>query len=363
VVQHGRERTADQNPLLAELLDHALHRAIAQADHEEVGLRRNDRVAPRLEHLRGLVAHVEDLGLDVGLGGLVLQRGHGAPLGEHVDAVGRVDAHVAHHLRRRDRVADAHGGQRRDLREGAGHDDRAAFLHVGNRGAIGRIVHEVVVGLVDQHRHVLRDVVEQVLDFLGGDDRAGRVVRVAHVDEADVARVAIRRLDHLADVLPVVLGQRDLNGVGLHVGRLLEDAGVRRADAQHLLPGPEIGRGHHVQALARPGGQQDVLAPDAVVIGNDLHDVAVRVAVAVGVLPGVVHGLHDRRWRAIVVLVAGQLDEGVVLGLAARELRGLPLREQFGIGTKTQGADGSGHSPYKLTTRKRRPDVHTPSRK
>ncbi len=101
VVEHRRERTADEDALLAELLDHALHRAVAEADHEEVGLRRNRRVAPRLEHLRGVVAHADGLGLDVGLRRRILERRHRAPLGQHVDAVRRVDAHVADHLRRR----------------------------------------------------------------------------------------------------------------------------------------------------------------------------------------------------------------------------------------------------------------------
>ena len=53
-----------------------------------------------------------------------------------------------------------------------------------------------------------------------------------------VAGVAVRHFNHLADVLAVVLGQRQLNGVGLDVGGLLEHARVRRADANHLQPRP-----------------------------------------------------------------------------------------------------------------------------
>ena len=222
-----------------------------------------------------------------------------------------------------------------------------------DRGAVGRIVDEVVVCLIDQHRHVLRDVIEQVLDFLGRDHCAGRVVRIAHVDEANFARVAVGRLDHRADVLPVILGQRDLNRIGLHVAGLLEHAGVGGADAQHLLARPEVGGGDHVETFTGAGGQQHVLALDAVVIGNDLDDVAVRVAVTVRVLERVLHGLHHRRRRSVVVLVARQLDEGVVLSFSAGELCCLPLREQFSSRTQAKGANGSGHASHKLTTRKR----------
>ena len=58
VVQHRRERTADQDAALAELFNHRLHRAIAEVHHEEVGLRRNHRVAPAVEDLAGVVAQL-----------------------------------------------------------------------------------------------------------------------------------------------------------------------------------------------------------------------------------------------------------------------------------------------------------------
>ena len=64
--------------------------------------------------------------------------------------------------------------------------DRAAFVHVRHRRRVVRIVDVVVIRLVDQHRHAGRQAVEQLLDLLLGDDRAGRVVRVADVDEAEL---------------------------------------------------------------------------------------------------------------------------------------------------------------------------------
>ena len=95
-------------------------------------------------------------------------------------------------LGRRDAVAQAHGGQRRDLGERPADDDGPSLEHVLHRRLVVRAVDEVVVGLVDEHRHVLRDAVEQLLDLRLRDDHPGRVVRVDDVDEPDFRGALVR---------------------------------------------------------------------------------------------------------------------------------------------------------------------------
>ena len=236
--------------------------------------------------------------------------------------------------------------------------DRPPFEHVGHRGAVRRIVDEMMVGLVDEDRHVLRDAVEQLLHFLGRHHDAGGVVRVAEVYEAKLAGVLVGGFDHHADVLAVVLGERQLDRLGLDVRRVLVHRRIRRVDAEHLLAALQERRPDDLQHFARPGGEQDVLGLDAMMVGDGLHDVAIRVAVPVRVLPRVGHRLHDRLGRSPVVLVARELREGVVLRVAALELCRAALREQPRRRPKPYGTHGRGDSCKESTARKVMPDVH-----
>ena len=217
----------------------------------------------------------------------------------------------------RHRVADAHGGHRRDLRERARDDDRAPFVHVRHRGRVVRVVDVVVIRLVDQHRHAGGQAVEQLLDFLLGDDHAGRVVRVAEVDEPDLAGALLRHVDDLVHVLAEVGRQRQLDRLGLDGRRVLVDRVVGRLDAEHLLAAEEERGADDLEHLAGAGGEHHVLRLDAVELRNRLLQAGARIAVAAGVLPGAFHRLHHRVGNAPVVLVAGELRHRVVL------LRGL----------------------------------------
>ena len=96
-------------------------------------------------------------------------------------------------FRRRDGVAEPHAGQRRDLRERARDDHRPAFDDVRHRRRVVRIVNEVVIGLVDQDRHVVWQAVQERRIFALRDDDAGRVVGIAEIDEADLTVVPFRR--------------------------------------------------------------------------------------------------------------------------------------------------------------------------
>ena len=256
----------------------------------------------------------------------------------------------------RDRVAEPHPGERRDLRERPRDDHRAPFEHVRHRRRVVRIVDEVVIRLVDQHRHVLRDAVEQLLHFLLRHDDAGRVVRVAQIDQPDLARVIVRGLDHRRDVLAIVLAERQLDRGRLDARRVLVDRAVGRLDAEHLLAVLQERGADDVERFAGAGRQQDALILDAVMLRDFLEDVAVRVAVAVGVLPGVVHRLHHRLGRAVVVLVARQLRERVVVVHRApgprRGTRGaLRLREQVDVGPNPQVTDGGGDATDEIPAR------------
>ena len=87
-----------------------------------------------------------------------------------------------------------------------------------------------------------------------------------------------------------------------------------------------------------------------------LEDVAVGIAVPVGVLPGVVHRLHHRLGRAVVVLVARELRERVVVVERAPGPRrgaggALRLREQVDLGPHPQITDGGGDAAHETPAR------------
>ena len=213
-----------------------------------------------------------------------------------------------------------------------------------------------------RNRHRLRDALDHLLHVGGADHHAGRVVRVAQVEQADRRRVLVGLADHRVEVLLVVLQQRHLDALGLDLGGVLVDRGVGRVGADDLLAAGQERLADDLEDLAGARSQQDVLGLDAVVRGDLLDDVAIRIAVAVGVLPGVVHRLHHVLRRSEVVLVAGQLGESVVLSLATTELGGLALREQLAARPQAESAHGRGDPSEKAPTRKWLPDVHESSR-
>ena len=101
---------------------------------------------------------------------------------------------------------------------------------------------------------------------------AGGVVRVADVDEPELARVLLRRVDDHADVLAIVAGQRQLDRLRLDVRGVLIDRAVRGLDAEHLLAAEKEGRADDLQHLARARREHDVLRLDAVVLRDRLNE-------------------------------------------------------------------------------------------
>src|SRR6187431_3622324 len=105
-------------------------------------------------------------------------------------------------------------------------------------------------------------------------------------------------------------------------------------------------------------------------LGDHFDDVAIGVAVAVGVLPGAVHGVEDSLGWTVVVLVAGELHHLVVVRIRPSETLGRSgclsarsLSEELGRVRQTHGADRGGDPTEELATRQLLPDVHeTPYR-
>ena len=225
-----------------------------------------------------------------------------------------------------------------------------ALLDVRNRRRVGRIQHEVVVRLVDEDRDVFGDVVEQVPDVVVGDDHAGRVVRVADVDQADIAVVALRDPDEIVDVLRVVGQQRPLDHVRVDPRCRAVDGGEGGFDADDLLLVPQEGDPRDPQRLARPRVHDDVAGPHAVVLGDLLVDVAVGVAVPVRVLPGRVHRLEHLLGRAVGVLVGCELGE-VVVGIGRHDAGrrwGETERGERRIGTESERAHSRGCATHEM---------------
>ena len=223
--EHRRERTSHEHSLLLERDDHRLHRPL-HVHHEEVRVRRDRFVAEGLQVRDRLPAqfdrHLFHLGLALG----VLQRRHAAPFHDRVDAPYAVRAHLLDEFSRRDRVAEPHPRECRDLGERPRDDHRASLEDVRHRRGVIAVVHEMMVRLVDQHGHVFRNAVEQLLHFRLRDDAPRRVVRVAEIDESDVAVVFLRHPDERGDVLSVVGEQRHGDRVAPHARRMLVDLRV-----------------------------------------------------------------------------------------------------------------------------------------
>ncbi len=96
-----------------------------------------------------------------------------------------------------------------------------------------------------------------------------------------------------------------------------------------------------VEDLARTGGDHDVLRRDVVMLRDGVDDVAVRVAVPVGILERLGHRLDDGVRRAVRVLVVRELGQRVVFigrALVPRPHRRRPLRQQVQRGTDANGA-------------------------
>ena len=178
-----------------------------------------------------------------------------------------------------------------------------------------------MVCLVDEDGDVFRNPVEQLPHLVLRDEPARRVVRVAEVHEADVAMVLARRADHRRNVLPEVRQQRQLDDVGLERRRVRVEDVVRRIHADEQPSVLQERRAADVEDLAGARAEQNVLGLDAMMLRDLLGEATVRIPVAIGVLHGPRHCLHDGLGRPVRVLVVRELRVAVVVLFRAERRR------------------------------------------
>ena len=277
-------------------------------------MRRNDLIAHRLQFVRDPVAYLLVELFDAGFVGRVFQRGHAAELDDDVRVVRHhKGSELIDDFFRRNRITEAHSGQRGDLGEGARDNDLSSFDDVLHGRLIIRIIDEMMVGLVDKYRDVARNAVEQQLDLVLRHNPARRIVRIADVDHAHIARIQLRYADDLFDIGVICFGQRDGDGFGFAVRRKTVDGLVRRLDPNNELVIGQERVIDDLQNLARTATDQDVLGFDVMMFGNGINDAAIRSGVPIAILPGIIHRFHDAFGRAVRVLIVRQLDELVVV--------------------------------------------------
>ncbi len=191
--------------------------------------------------------------------------------------------------------------------------------------------------------------VQELGDLLFGDDPPGGVVGAAEVHEPDIPVVVPDRRDGGGDVLPVIGEQGDLDLVGLEGGDVLVQHVVGHLGAHDLLVVHQESGTGHVEDFARARAQHDVFRRHAMMLGDRGDDVAVGIAVPVGVLEGVGHRLEDRVGGPVGILVAGELGHPVVLVHAQPGPRGGPLGEEGSRGPEgeipEQGGDAADEAP------------------
>ncbi|KAG1182298.1 hypothetical protein G6F35_015642 [Rhizopus arrhizus] len=135
------------------------------------------------------------------------------------------------------RNAQSQAGHAVQLGERAQHDQVIALCNLCDQA---RLLAVLQVGLVDQNAGRRRLVGQQPDKLIRRADRAGRIVRVAHIQQPGGA--CMRGGDHRAQVVCAVVAQRNL----LHVRT------VRGGDFTQRL---ESGVGHH-QSRLRTGPQR-----------------------------------------------------------------------------------------------------------
>ena len=247
------------------------------------------------------------------------------------------------HLRRGDAVADAQAGEALDLGKRPQHDHVAPLVHVAQ--GIGRIVEELVVRLVENDRHPGGDGVHEPVDGVGGDDRAGGVVRVGDVHlpgargDGGQGRIEVLheagQLGHFHRARAEKLGHQVVHG-------------ERVLGSDHLVAGPQEGVAEKLDDLVGAVAEEDVFAPAAEFCRDGLAQV---ISAAVGIELGAVECAPHRRERlgrgAEGVFVGGQLDDlpGRDAEFAGEVLDGLAglVTDEFAQLRVGVGPEGGGH--------------------
>jgi hypothetical protein len=163
-------------------------------------------------------------------------------------------------------VAGAQSRQPVGLGEGAQqHQVGVAAQQVDGGVGVAEGERELAVGLVEDHRAVAGDALQERLDLIQGQGGRGGVVGVAddHQSRGD-GELGGHRLQVVA-----VLGiQRDLHRPGAAVGRQLRVDRERRPGVEHLGAGLQQHLTGAEQDLTRPVAEDDPLGLDPVAIGQ-----------------------------------------------------------------------------------------------
>ena len=161
----------------------------------------------------------------------------------------------------------------------------------------------MVIRLVDQHRHMLRDAVEQPPDLGAVDDDAGGIVGRAEVDEADAAMVIARGAHHCVDVLRVVAAERQDDRLGADTRGVFVDVREGRFDADDFSSAREERPAGDLEDLAGPGAENHVLRLYPMVRSDLGRDVGVGIVVAIAESVGGGHRRHHHLGRPVRILV------------------------------------------------------------
>ncbi len=214
--------------------------------------------------------------------------------------------HQVGDLRRGQGVADAQTGQAVDLGERAADNQiREVLQPAGRINPLGcRDV--LVVGLVEDDHHVLRNAFEEGAHLGIRQEVAGRVVRVGDPHDAGI-RTDGRQ--HGIEVVAVVPGRRDDQlGPGRQRGQRIHGKGMLGEDGG--APRRQEDAGDQVEHIIRAVAQNDLILGNATPFGH-LGDEVELVRVALDPADGFLDGLPGLRAHAQRVLVGGQLDDAI----------------------------------------------------
>src|SRR5581483_2173839 len=311
----------DDDPLAQQLVEQHL-RVSAGVDVQEVADGRHRVEAVVAQHrLEPDAAFLVD-GAAAGELDLVVQARERRHLGgrRHVERPAYFRQRRAH-VARADGVTDPQPGEAVDLRERAQHDDAAARLQVPlDRIRVVGPVDVLEVRLVDDRHDVLGHALEERVDLAGRVHRAGRVVRLADVDELRARR---DRGEQGVEVVRVVAQRDGVDGRALLRG-VDHVAGEGRPAADDLVAGIERRLAEHVDAAVGAGADRDLVHRDAVAGGERLvQPVRAAVRVPVQALGRAGERLASGRERPERALVRGELDHALEPELALHVLDGL----------------------------------------
>ena len=173
---------------------------------------------------------------------------------------------------------------------------------------VGR-VDEVEVRLVDQDRQIVGKQPHEPLDRVGIAVDAGRVVGVAHDDQA---RALVHHRGHRVQVVPAVRGERDRDGLRACGGGQVRVDRKRRVGVNDRGPGIEHGLTREQDEFARAVAHDDLIHLDPMAVGQRRSQPPrVCIRIAVEACQALLHDRDNLGKRCKRALVGGQLDRRV----------------------------------------------------